>query len=71
MATGNDGTSGRNPIDNDDTQTEDFSEVIGTKCRAPYELEWGGFQYHNCMIVGVDLNVQADDMEPKVKHVYT
>ncbi|KAK2165501.1 hypothetical protein LSH36_49g04016 [Paralvinella palmiformis] len=53
------------PLDED---AADLSEIIGTKCRAPYERDWGGYSYHNCMIISVES--LEDSGEPKVRVMF-
>ncbi|KAH9488480.1 hypothetical protein Btru_062315 [Bulinus truncatus] len=53
----------QNSSDGDDYSEEEesngddsslFSSLIGTKCRAPFSHEWGGYHYGNAMIWSVD-----------------
>ena len=38
----------------EDEDLSRFDNFIGTKCRVKYTQDWGTFQYHNAMVIGVD-----------------
>ena len=42
-------------------ENDELSEIVGTKCRAPFKSEWKGSQYHNAIIVGVEPMVEGTD----------
>ncbi|CAG5135884.1 unnamed protein product, partial [Candidula unifasciata] len=47
----------------------DYSQLIGTKCRAPFSHEYGGFHYGNAMIWSIDPLAESSD-EYKVRVVF-
>ena len=52
--------------DKDLLENSELSEIVGTKCQAPFKFEWGGCQYCNAIIVGVEPMVA--DSDPMVRH---
>ncbi|BFZ20383.1 hypothetical protein BsWGS_23422 [Bradybaena similaris] len=61
----------RNDNNNDSSEDDDsnegqqasaeYSQLIGTKCRAPFSHDYGGLHYGNAMIWSVDPPAESDD----------
>ncbi|XP_059177745.1 zinc finger CCCH-type with G patch domain-containing protein-like [Physella acuta] len=49
-------------VSSDELDSSYFSELIGTKCRAPFYHEWGGHHYGNAMIWSVNPPSENDDI---------
>lgn len=58
----NNNDSGEDDDSNEGQQSSaDYSQLIGTKCRAPFSHDYGGLHYGNAMIWSVDPPAESDD----------